>query len=191
MRGFELAVDTDLTLVLAEARFAEPLAKLVDENREHLARFDPWAVELAEIRAARAQLESGMHGFAAGTAVPALMFTGGTLAGVLGLHIDVHTRSATVGYWLGAAYTGRGLATRALRALSRFAFEEFALIRVSAQLEVANARSRAVVERAGFRCEGVLRSAAIVHGAVVGDLELWSLLPADLPSPAPAVAPAG
>lgn len=54
-------------------------------------------------------------------------------------------------------------------------------MRVEARLEVSNAASRAVVERVGFRREGVLRCAAVAHGVVVGDLELWSLLPGDLP----------
>ncbi len=171
----------NLTLLLAEARFAEPFAALVAVNREHLNRFDQWAVQLADVAAARAVLTAAATRFAAGTEVPTLVVAGGKIAGNVGLRVDVDQRSGALGYWLGAAHTGRGLATRAVRALSVFGFEELGLVRVSAQLEVDNVASRAVVRRAGFTREGLLRSAALAHG-VVGDLEQWSLLPGDLPT---------
>lgn len=179
MRGFELAVDDELTLVLAETRFAEPFAALVAANREHLFRFDPWAVELADVTAARAMLAGAATRFAAGTGVPTLVVTGGEIAGMVGLRVDEPARSGSLGYWLGAAHTGRGLMTRAVRALSAFGFDERGLVRVSAQLDVDNGASRQVVRRAGFTREGVLRSAASAHG-VVGDLEQWSVLPGEL-----------
>jgi len=188
VRGFELAVDADLALVLAEPRFADGLAALSRANREHLARFDPWALGLADVAAARAALESGVQRFAAGAGVPVLAVVGGQVAGSLGLRLDGAGRSGSVGYWLGAAYTGRGLATRAVRALARHGFDELGLVRVEARVEVSNAASRAVLERVGFRREGVLRSAAVVDEVVVGDLEVWGLLPADLPADPP---PAG
>lgn len=178
MRGFGLEVDGDLTLVVAEARFAGPFAALVQANREHLTRFDPWAVELADVAAARAMLTAAATRFAAGTEVPTLVVTGGQIVGIVSLRVDVPARSGSLGYWLGAAHTGRGLATRAVRALSLLGFDELGLVRVSAQLDVDNAASRAVVRRAGFTREGVLRSGALTHGAV-GDLEQWSLLPGE------------
>lgn len=188
VRGFQLAVDADLTLVLAEARFAEQFAALVAANREHLYRFDPWAVELADVAAARSRLTQGMTGFAAGTAIPVLVVSGGEIAGTVALRVDVDMRSASLGYWLGAVHTGRGLATRAVRALARFSFDDLGLLRISAQVAVENAPSRAVLRRAGFSREGVLRSAALNRGAV-GDLELWGLLPGDLPPTTPPTTP--
>lgn len=178
MRGFGLAVEEDLTLVVAEPRFAEPFAALVEANREHLARFDPWAVAFADVAAARAMLTVAVTRFADKTEVPTLVVTGGEIAGIVSLRVDVPARSGALGYWLGAAHTGRGLATRAVRALSAFGFDELGLVRVSAQLDIDNSASRAVVRRAGFTREGVLRSGALAHG-VVGDLEQWSLLPGE------------
>ena len=46
-------------------------------------------------------------------------------------------------------------------------------------VDIANAASRNVAERAGYRSEGVLRSYAIVHGRRV-DAAFYSLLPADV-----------
>ena len=70
---------------------------------------------------------------------------------------------AGLGYWLLPEGRGRGLATRALRLLSRWLIDEAGCPRCDLWVEVGNDASRRVVERAGFELEGVLRSYAIVH----------------------------
>ena len=72
-------------------------------------------------------------------------------------YIDRENRNAEVGYWLGAPFTGRGLATRAGRAVVGYLFEREAVHRVEMQCGVANSASRAVAERCGLIAEGVRR----------------------------------
>lgn len=86
---------------------------------------------------------------------------------------------AGLGYWLLPQGRGRGLAARALRLLSLWLIETLGCQRCELWVDVANAASRHVAERAGYRSEGVLRSYAIVHGRRV-DAALYSLLPADV-----------
>ena len=56
------------------------------------------------------------------------------LIGGIGLELgsDVHLRTAELGYWLGRPFWGHGFATRAVRALSAWAFETFELDRLGA-----------------------------------------------------------
>ena len=79
------------------------------------------------------------------------------LAGALSLTISGYTRSAEIGYWIGADYEGQGLVTRAAAALLDQAFGPLGLERVSLHTDPSNERSRAVARRLGFVEDGLLR----------------------------------
>src|SRR5260221_5841543 len=82
----------------------------------------------------------------------------GRLLGSIGLRWNDEHDVAEAGYWLRSDARGRGLATRALMLVTRIALEESAR-RVQLRAAVGNDASRRVAEKAGFRLEGVLRSA--------------------------------
>jgi ribosomal-protein-alanine N-acetyltransferase len=89
----------------------------------------------------------------------------GTFLGSIGVpDFDLDTLRAEVGYWLSPSARGRGLATRALRLFCSWAFRELSLARIEAIPEVENRASQRVLDRVGFKCEGVLRSYQVVHG---------------------------
>ncbi|MGE5347063.1 MAG: GNAT family N-acetyltransferase, partial [Acidithiobacillales bacterium] len=79
---------------------------------------------------------------------------------------DVDRISAEVGYWLGRAAQGRGLATRALRSMTAYAFDALGLVRLFALPFDFNTASVRVLEKAGYTREGLLRDAAIKEGRV-------------------------
>src|SRR6266511_3022587 len=81
---------------------------------------------------------------------------------------DVERFSAEIGYWLGEALWGRGIATAALRAVTRHAFETHELNRLFALPFARNFASIRVLEKAGFVREGVLRCSAVKDGVVLG-----------------------
>jgi RimJ/RimL family protein N-acetyltransferase len=102
---------------------------------------------------------------------------GGALAGGGGVEIREGERagSAEIGYWLGRAYWGRGVATATARALSVYAFETFGLIRLEASVFGWNPASARVLEKAGFQLEGRLRQAVVKDGQRT-DLVLYGLV---------------
>lgn len=78
-----------------------------------------------------------------------------------GLHgIDWDVPSFEIGYWVRESHAGRGLVTEAANALTRWAFTALGARRVEIRCDPANTRSVAVLDRLGFRHEGVLRRAA-------------------------------
>jgi [ribosomal protein S5]-alanine N-acetyltransferase len=77
---------------------------------------------------------------------------------------DVERYSAEVGYWLGEAVWGRGIATEALTLLTTYLFDEIGLLRLFALPLAENLASVRVLEKAGFRCEGTLRSSCVKYG---------------------------
>lgn len=58
---------------------------------------------------------------------------------------------AEIGYAVGPAHRGQGLASRAVRVMARYAFEKLGAEQVILKLEAENASSVAVATRAGFR----------------------------------------
>ncbi|MDQ7907777.1 GNAT family N-acetyltransferase [Phytohabitans sp. ZYX-F-186] len=85
--------------------------------------------------------------------------TGDLLASCGLVTIDRVLSTAEVGYWTAPWARGQGVATRATRAVSRWAFESLRLRRMVWQAEIGNHASRLVALRAGFRVEGYLRLA--------------------------------
>ncbi len=82
----------------------------------------------------------------------------GQVLGGVGLHhLERGSYSGEVGYWVGREFRGHGYATEAVRVLVRTAFRDLGLHRVEARVFTANARSRRVAARSGFRYEGRLR----------------------------------
>ncbi|MEV5971871.1 GNAT family N-acetyltransferase [Streptomyces sp. NPDC051921] len=79
-----------------------------------------------------------------------------------------------IGYAVGPAHRGQGLAARAVRAMAAYAFEELGAEQVILELEAENAASVAVATRAGFR----LLDVPLIEGEEKGRpfvLQTWGL----------------
>ena len=103
----------------------------------------------------------------------------GRIVGVLGEHyIDRVDRKTELGYWLDREHQGRGIMTQSVDRLVRSLFDDLDMNRVVLSCAVGNARSRAIPERLGFVCEGVLRQAQWLYTHYI-DLAVYSLLRQD------------
>ncbi len=80
----------------------------------------------------------------------------GRLVGLCGLRAIEHG-DATLGYWIGRPFQGRGYATAAARGVVRFAFSELGLETIRACCLEDHRASRRVLEKAGFRHAGCER----------------------------------
>ena len=103
----------------------------------------------------------------------------GEVVGSIDMHIN-RLQTGHVGYWVAAEARGRGVATDALRALSRWAFGSLGLGRVELVTDPENIASQRVAEKAGFQREGVLRSMLLNRDGSRRDGVIFSLLPEDL-----------
>jgi RimJ/RimL family protein N-acetyltransferase len=111
--------------------------------------------------------------------------TGGLLAAVgLDRLSDDHLSgggNAEIGFWCAAEHRGKGVTTRAVGTVARWAFGALGVQRLGWYAEVGNWPSRRVAEKSGFTIEGTLRRWATVRGRRV-DCWVGSRLPED---PAP------
>jgi RimJ/RimL family protein N-acetyltransferase len=108
----------------------------------------------------------------------------GRLVGSIDLkHTDWAAGVTEIGYWAAPEARGNGYLAEATEALARWTLAEVGFHRVELRIAAGNAASRRVAEKAGFRAEGVARSAGYVHGGRV-DLVLYSLVRSELGLPA-------
>ncbi len=87
----------------------------------------------------------------------------GQVLGVIGL-------DPTLGYWLGRAYQGRGVMTKAATALVGWAFENLEIDQIGSGYFAGNYASRAVLQSLGFRHTGVVENVNCASQGV--DVEL-------------------
>lgn len=83
--------------------------------------------------------------------------TGPNLIGTISMRSVPRDRRAELGYWLGHASWGRGLASEAVHRILQWSFVEENLHRVYAQVIASNRRSHRVLRKAGMTLEGTRR----------------------------------
>jgi ribosomal-protein-alanine N-acetyltransferase len=88
-------------------------------------------------------------------------------------------QTCSIGYWMGAEFTGRGHMGHALPVICNYIFEQLELCRIEAACLADNERSKKLLKKAGFRREGIVRNYLQINGKR-RDHFLFSLLPGDL-----------
>jgi ribosomal-protein-alanine N-acetyltransferase len=74
-------------------------------------------------------------------------------------------QACSLGYWAGQPFAGHGYTTAAVRAVTRFAFDDLDLHRIEAACQPENAASRAVLTKASFTHEGQAKAYLKINGA--------------------------
>lgn len=97
--------------------------------------------------------------------------------GRVAIHPNLEDGIGSVSYWVVPRARGRGVATRACRAATRWA-HELGIHRVQLEHSVHNAASRRVAQAAGFVEEGIRRGANL-HADGWHDMVLYSHLATD------------
>jgi RimJ/RimL family protein N-acetyltransferase len=87
--------------------------------------------------------------------------------------------TAAIGYWLVPRVRGQGLGSRAVALLAHWALADTPLERLEALVLPGNVASQRVLEKAGFRREGMLRSHLVIGDRRV-DALMFALLPSDV-----------
>ena len=99
----------------------------------------------------------------------------GTLIGGCRIHIeDAINKMASIGMALHRPFWAKGYATEAGMMIIALAFEQLGVHRIEALIEPSNEGSLALVRKAGFTKEGLLRERILEERWI--DTEVWSLL---------------
>ena len=162
-----------------DKRDSDELFKLTDLNRQNLRLWLPWLDGVRKrqdtekfIQISQKQLEEKTG------CVLSIRFQQ-VLIGVVDFHgFDSFNNQASIGYWLGEKWRGKGLMLEAVEALVRLGFEELGLHRMEMRIAEGNEPSRRIPRALGFQLEGKLRDAEWLYDHFV-DHEVYGLMRED------------
>jgi ribosomal-protein-serine acetyltransferase len=163
-RSEAIKVRPGLSLEPMHPDFAADYFALLQRNLERLALWEPWAHDKHTLVTTRTFLAWQAQLYVSHTALPFVIVLDGRPVGSCTARLDATDGTAEIGYWLGAEVEGTGVAHASVAALVDHVFALGDTFRVQARTAVANARSRALLERLGFVLEGVQRSAQRMPG---------------------------
>ena len=155
---------------------AEEFLTHLDRGREFIGQHIGLADVVTDLASSRAFLRDYATKAAADLGQLHGIWVDGTLVGgVLFRTMDLDHGTAEAGCWLEPSAVGRGLVTRAARAMIDRAVDERGIHRVEWRVAAANEASIAVARRLGMTKDGVLRESYVRRGAR-HDIEIWSVL---------------
>lgn len=173
---FVIPVDGEIELRILEEWDAPELFSLIDRNRAYLREWLPWVDYETSVEDSRSFVRRCLQHYLDNEGFTMGIHYQDQLVGVIGYHpVNWPSRKVEIGYWLDANVQGKGIMTRACRAVVRYAFEKLLLNRVTILCATGNLRSRAIPERLGFTQEGTLREAEWLYDHFV-DLVVYSML---------------
>ncbi|UWQ13526.1 GNAT family N-acetyltransferase [Aliiroseovarius sp. M344] len=138
-------------------------------GREFLTPWEPtWAQDHLSRKSFTNRVYWANRSIQGGTALPLFMFrrADNVLVGAVTLdHIRRGPAQAgTTGYWVGERFARQGFMREGLEAMVHYAFNELDLSRLEAGCLPENAASRGVLEKVGYKYEGVAQSYLQING---------------------------
>jgi RimJ/RimL family protein N-acetyltransferase/nitrite reductase/ring-hydroxylating ferredoxin subunit len=100
--------------------------------------------------------------------------------GSIGLHLGPNPRLHAIGYLVAPEARRRGVASGALRLVTRWGFKNITIERLALWTVPGNVASQAVAEKAGFRYEGLARNWMLDRDDLPMDAVMFSMTPVDL-----------
>lgn len=174
-------------LILRAPQMADYIqwSQLRESSRAYLTPWEPiWPSDDLTRSGYRRRLRRYAEDIAEDKSYPFLVFredNGALIGGITLANVRRGiVQAGTIGYWIGEPYARQGLMTTALRVLLPSLFGELHLHRVEAACIPTNIGSVRVLEKCGFRREGLAKRYLCING-VWQDHYLYGLLHEYLP----------
>ncbi len=146
-----------------------PWAALRQSSETHLVPWEPrWADDHLSRKGFTNRVYWAQRSINSGTAVPLFLIRRSDDALIGAITLDNIRRgpaqSGTLGYWTGAPFARQGYMREAILSVVHYAFVRLDLSRIEAACLPENAASRGLLERCGFKYEGVAQSYLQIDG---------------------------
>ena len=138
-------------------------------SKEFLTPWEPtWSPDHLSRKAFSNRVYWSQKNINGGTAIPLFMFRreDDKLVGAITLDNIRHgpAQTGTMGYWIGHPNARHGYMTEALRAMVHYAFSTMDLSRIESACLPENVASRGVLEKCGYKYEGVAQAYIQING---------------------------
>ncbi len=144
-------------------------ASLREQSRDFLQTWEPsWAADHLTRKSFTNRVYWAQRSMNNGSAVPLFMIRRADDALLGAITLDNIRRgpaqAGTLGYWVGEKHTRQGYMLEAIKGVCHYAFRDLDLSRLEAACLPENTASRGVLEKAGFKYEGVAQSYLQIDG---------------------------
>ena len=163
-------IDTErLTLRLPHHGDYLAWSALRNSSRDFLTPWEPtWASDHLTRKAFTNRVQWAQRSVTTGSGLPLFMFRKADQALIGAITLDNIVRgpsqSGTLGYWVGQSHVRQGYMREAILGVVRYSFETLDLSRIQAACLPENEASRGVLEKTGFKYEGVAQSYLQING---------------------------
>ncbi len=99
------------------------------------------------------------------------------LSGVIGVQDqhDIYRHSIELGYWIGEPFWGKGIATEAVSQMVNYVFDSLQKVRILSNVYEHNKASMRVLEKNGFRLEGIRKKAVLKNDILLDEYLYYKL----------------
>ena len=153
----ELVVDDEIKLVQFDEKYAEQITAIANNKKvsQNLTDDFPFPYQLSDaidfINLCKTLDPSVERQY--------LITVNGEAAGGFGIFFKkgIYRKISSFGYWLGEKFWGRGIMTRVVKFAVNYVFTNFDIMRISIGIFARNTGSKRVLEKSGFKCEGLFK----------------------------------
>ena len=171
-----LKIDEQLSLHHPNEEWASSLFALIDQQRTYLGQWLNWVDQTNAVSDTQKFLKEEMAFNRYGQKLTVFLFWEQRLIGsVAFIRFDKINFSTEMGYWIDKNFQGKGLMTKACKALIQYGFNKTKLNRIEMKIAKENLKSKAIAQRLGFEHEGCLKQ-AIYRNEQFHDLDIFGLL---------------
>ena len=166
----QLLIQTDrLDLRLPQLSDHKNWSQLRFESKEFLTPWEPtWSHDHLLRRPFISRVNWAKRSIQNGTAIPLFIINRNEGALIGAITLDNIRRgpnqTATMGYWIGLPYVRKGFMSEAISALVHYAFGTLDISRIESACLPENTPSRKVLEKCGFKYEGVAQAYIQIDG---------------------------
>ncbi len=171
-----IKINDTFSLELIHETHAQGMFDLIDSNRPHLKEWLTWVNYILSVENFNNHIADCKKREEAGTDYAFVIMFQNEIVGRAGIHyIDRQNKIASLGYWLGAGFQGKGIITRSCKALIDHCFNDLGMNRVEIKCASGNIKSSAIAEKLNFKKEGIIRQGEF-HTDQFFDINLYSML---------------
>jgi len=168
---FKYRVNKEIELKLPNEFDAEELYQLIDGSREHLGRWLPWVKSTNNADIMISFIKGTQEQYVSNRGFKSIIMYKGSFAGLIGYNdVDLDRKCATIGYWLGESFQGKGIMMKALEVFIEYAFNTMQLNKIEITVAEKNFRSQSLPKKLGFKEEGIIRDAEWLNDKYVNHI---------------------
>jgi ribosomal-protein-serine acetyltransferase len=152
-------IDASLSLRQLQINEARELFDLTDHNREYLRKWLPWVDETKSPEDSEQFITDTLRKRQEGSEYGFGIVANGKVIGHISLMHLSDDEDPEIGYWIASDQSGKGITTRAAKALTDFGLQTLHLDKIVIKADTNNVASNKIAEKLGYTLEGTINDA--------------------------------